>query len=253
MNNRKRAGLIFSSIAMCLGTMAVPICAEETNTFNPDDTDTSEFSQNSADVAKQFQEIEEAYAKQSAELISNHSQVDDMLSIKMDLSEMHDSFQKLKEEFDKNLADYGTIDIFADDEEGKEIKDSLDDQDEQNEIDSELKTYNSSGWITADKTSTNKKTKTKYNTQKTADSDYNAYQAKYKDALKSFKSKSTKEDMVDTSKKYPEKIDAYEVSVSKATEEEKDKSKTSILSTPKIDGIVLSASTNQKASDSSEK
>lgn len=254
MNKKNTFLAIGLSAVMSLnGLSIIPVFAEENTNIYSDtsDDDSSDFSNVTSDVEKQFKEIEAEFEKQCAELIGNHSQLDSMLSINMDLTEMQSSFEDLKKEFDTNLANYGTIDLFADDEEGSEISKSLDDQDEQSDIDSDLSTYNSSGWITADSKSTNKKTSTQYKTQKAADSDYSSYQTKYKNAIKSFKSSATKDDLVDTSTSYASKIDAYESSVSKAAESDKSKSKTSILATPTIDGVVLSEATSENASSSS--
>lgn len=255
MNKRNSFLAIGLSTIMGLnGISAIPVLAEEnTNIYSDTSEDaSSDFSSVTSDVEKQFKEIEAEFEKQCSELIGNHSQLDSMLSINMDLTEMEASFETLKEEFDANLANYGTIDLFSDDEEASEISDSLDEQDEQADIDSDLSTYNSSGWITADSNSTNKKTSTQYKTQKAADSDYSSYQSKYKAAVKAFKSSATKDDLVDTSSSYANKVDSYETAVSNASESDSgDDSKTSILATPTIDGVVLSQATSENATSSS--
>lgn len=252
--SNKKSSLLAASLSVIMGfngISAIPILAEESTNIYSDSSEnsSSDFSSVTSDVEKQFKEIEAEFEKQCSELIGNHSQLDSMLSINMDLTEMQASFEDLKKEFDSNLANYGTIDLFADDEEASEISDSLDDQDEQADIDSDLSTYNSSGWITASSTSTNKKTSTQYKTQKAADSDYSSYQKKYKNAIKSFKNSATKDDLVDTSTSYAKKVDNYESSVSKASESESN-NKTSILATPTIDGVVLSQATSENATSS---
>lgn len=253
--NKKNSFLAvgFSVIMGLNGVSAIPVLAEENaNVYSDSNEDSSsDFSNVTSDVEKQFKEIEAEFEKQCSELIGNHSQLDSMLSINMDLTEMQASFEDLKKEFDSNLANYGTIDLFADDEEASEISDSLDNQDEQADIDSDLSTYNSSGWITASSTSTNKKTSTQYKTQKAADSDYSSYQTKYKNAVKSFKNSATKNDLVDTSTSYAKKVDNYESSVSKASENDSSNTKTSILATPTIDGVVLSQATSENATSGS--
>lgn len=219
------------------------------NTDNTDNTNhnasDNEVASKSQQMQKQFDQMMAEFNKQNADMIGNHENLTEGFDADMSISDMFASFQDMKAEFDKQISEYGKIDLFSDDEEGKDIKDSLDDQDASKEIDDDLASqYNASGWITADKTSKSKKERNLYNTQKSSDDDYNAYNKKFKNALRSFKKKTTKEDVEEVAEDYPKMIDEYQDNINSKLSDSK-----STLTAPKINGAAL---TNARESSSSK-
>lgn len=219
------------------------------NTDNTDNTNhnasDNEVASKSQQMQKQFDQMMAEFNKQNADMIGNHENLTEGFDADMSISDMFASFQDMKAEFDKQISEYGKIDLFSDDEEGKDIKDSLDDQDASKKIDDDLASqYNASGWITADKTSKSKKERNLYNTQKSSDDDYNAYNKKFKNALRSFKKKTTKEDVEEVAEDYPKMIDEYQDNINSKLSDSK-----STLTAPKINGAAL---TNARESSSSK-
>lgn len=214
-----------------------PATAESANDQDTDSTDASEstVTSKSQQMQKQFNQMMEEFNKQNADMIGNHESLTEGFDADMSISDMFTSFQDMKAEFDKQVNEYGQIDLFDDDEEGKDIKDSLDDQDASKEIDDDIANeYNASGWITADKKSKSTKERNLYNTQKSSDDDYNAYNKKFKSALKSFKKKTTKEDVEETASDYPKMIDQYQDNINSKLSDSK-----STLTAPKLSGAAL--------------
>lgn len=221
------------------------------NTDNTDNTNhnasDNEVASKSQQMQKQFDQMMAEFNKQNADMIGNHENLTEGFDADMSISDMFASFQDMKAEFDKQISEYGKIDLFSDDEEGKDIKDSLDDQDASKEIDDDLASqYNASGWITADKTSKSKKERNLYNTQKSSDDDYNAYNKKFKNALRSFKKKTTKEDVEEVAEDYPKMIDEYQDNINSKLSDSK-----STLTAPKINGAALTNARENSSSKSS--
>lgn len=221
------------------------------NTDNTDNTNhnasDNEVASKSQQMQKQFDQMMAEFNKQNADMIGNHENLTEGFDADMSISDMFASFQDMKAEFDKQISEYGKIDLFIDDEEGKDIKDSLDDQDASKEIDDDIANeYNASGWITADKKSKSKKERNLYNTQKSSDDDYNAYNKKFKNALRSFKKKTTKEDVEEVAEDYPKMIDEYQDNINSKLSDSK-----STLAAPKLSGAALANA--EKTSSSSSK
>lgn len=221
------------------------------NTDNTDNTNhnasDNEVASKSQQMQKQFDQMMAEFNKQNADMIGNHENLTEGFDADMSISDMFASFQDMKAEFDKQISEYGKIDLFSDDEEGKDIKDSLDDQEASKEIDDDLASqYNASGWITADKTSKSKKERNLYNTQKSSDDDYNAYNKKFKNALRSFKKKTTKEDVEEVAEDYPKMIDEYQDNINSKLSDSK-----STLTAPKINGAALTNARENSSSKSS--
>ena len=200
----KKIFLTFVACGLCVPLFSVPILADDkgidTPTINVEDPNSV---------------MAEGYAEYNKKMISNHETYNNSLSVKVDMKDLYSTFDSMKSGFDTNLSQYGSISAFVDDEETKEIIDSLDNQTETKEIQDKLDKYktNASGWITAKKNSKKATTKTKYKTQKAADTSYNDYSQKYDEAIASMKKQVSKEDVATSVSTYPAKIDDYQKSV----------------------------------------
>lgn len=214
-----------------------------------------------------------AYAQEApagSEIGSHATETGQPFSIDVDIKELYAAYGSMKADFDKDLEEFGTIDIFEKDGEAQDIMDSLESQDEAADLQKKLDEYreNASGWITADAESENKGTKTRYKAQKLADKGYNTYMQKYDEAVKAFRKGASKEAMAQTASEYPQTVDRYEKVLAEIAEDNRKKADGkdtdpqaaaergdgNILKAPVISGITASAmaGNGKKAADSTD-
>lgn len=199
--------------------------------------------------------LAEGYAEYNKKMIANHETLANAFSIKADMKSLYSGFEGLQNDFSKNFEEYGTISAFTDDEETKEILESLDNQAETQDVQNKLDKYktNSSGWITANKKSKKKETKSKYKTQKAADGAYNDYSQRYDEAIAKMRQNVDKTDVAQAGQNYSSKIDDYQRSINQRAGGHGSESSVQLVA-PKISGVALNVTTDftEKPSENKE-